>query len=239
MPRKAKPSSKAASENRTKRKVKKGKGLASDTYVKVANKLTGSKLKKGEVHAPQLTRKGIKMGKYIGPGTQVADRVRRGDKPVSKTDKVAQAHDLRYGFAGTDKKKIRAADVKMLKKLAKLTVTGQDNAINTFIGTVPIMSKIALEDAGLAGPSTFTDMEGKPMTTADRKMLQSKLSELEQEGYGLPRGKRSVGTGKPKAKKKRPPSAWVTHCKTYAKKNGCSYREALSAAGPSYRKSKK
>ena len=31
---------------------------------------------------------------------------------------------------------------------------------------------------------------------------------------------------------------WVEHCKAYAKKHKCSYRDAIKLAGPSYKKKK-
>lgn len=31
------------------------------------------------------------------------------------------------------------------------------------------------------------------------------------------------------------PSKWIEHCQKYAKDNGCTYREALTLAGPSYK----
>jgi type III secretion system FlhB-like substrate exporter len=38
------------------------------------------------------------------------------------------------------------------------------------------------------------------------------------------------------AKKPRAASAWVAHCKAYAKEHGISYKAAMSAAKPSYKK---
>ena len=35
-------------------------------------------------------------------------------------------------------------------------------------------------------------------------------------------------------KKERKPSAWVSHCKDYAKKNGCNYRTAMVDGKASY-----
>ena len=37
-------------------------------------------------------------------------------------------------------------------------------------------------------------------------------------------------------KKARAPSAWVAHCKAYAKQHGCSYKEAMSKAKATYKK---
>lgn len=37
---------------------------------------------------------------FSGPGTNLDTRLRRGDKPLSYVDKVAMAHDLRYGLSG-------------------------------------------------------------------------------------------------------------------------------------------
>jgi hypothetical protein len=35
----------------------------------------------------------------VPPGTQITKRLKRGDPPRAISDKVAQAHDIRYGLA--------------------------------------------------------------------------------------------------------------------------------------------
>ena len=92
------------------------------------------------------------------------------------------------------------------------------------IGRLPIRGKMLAEDMGIAGAKTFTDPGGENLSDADRKLLESKMAELTQQGYGKRKGK---------AKSKRAPSNWVIHCKAFAKKNNLTYGQAMKQAGPS------
>ena len=88
-------------------------------YDQTVNRIFGSNLRDKEIHAPVYTKDGIKFGSFIGPGSDVIGRIRDGIQPVSNSDRVAQAHDLRYGFAkNTDD--VRTADLKMVNKLNDL-----------------------------------------------------------------------------------------------------------------------
>lgn len=210
-----------------KTKKHKGKGLAGDAYVAVVNKLTGSDLAPGEIHALQLTKDGIKPGSFIGPGSDVVGRIKRGSKPVGNVDKTAKAHDLRYSLS-SGKADVRKADLKMVSVLNRISKEKSDYKVNIMIGKLPIKSKMFLEDLGIAGEKTFTDPAGSKLSAADRDLLKSELGKLEQEGFGKIKGK---------GKGKRAPSAWVTHVKKYASENGCSYKQAMSQASKTYRKS--
>lgn len=73
MPR-AKTKAKTKTKRKTKRKTAKRKPRKAVKHVQdgegiydwFANKLTGSKLLKGEIHAPVYTKQGFKAGNYIG-----------------------------------------------------------------------------------------------------------------------------------------------------------------------------
>lgn len=193
-----------------KKKKQKGKGI----YDKVANTLFGANLKDGEIHAPVWTKDGLKFGSYIGPGTDLVSRLKSGAEPVSESDRVAQAHDIRYGKA-KNASDVRAADLRMVKKLDELQKNKKDYLFNIYMGKLPIKIKMLAEDLGVIKKGSFSDMKGESNATAD-----AKLKELDQKGYG----------------KKKKKSAWHTHVASVRKKKGCSYKDALKLASATYNK---
>jgi hypothetical protein len=134
-----------------------------------------------EFHAYLMTDRGLTRGSYIGPGTNVLERIRRGDAPVSGADKVAQAHDLRYTLANGDKAAERQADQKMISKLQDPKV---DSMLNRAIGRVPIQAKVAAERMGIMQRGSFS--KGPAINEEEKKMVETKLDELEMEGFGKP-----------------------------------------------------
>lgn len=145
------------------------------------NYLQAAQVGGAEFHAPLWVNGSFKRGNYIGPGTNLIDRLKRGDKPVSGADKVAQAHDLRYTLAKGNAQMERAADVKML---AKLKDPKLDNVVNRAVGYAPIRAKMALEDAGVF-PKGYMS-QGPSLTPEDKSLVETKLSDLELEGFGKP-----------------------------------------------------
>lgn len=152
-------------------------------YDKIANKLTGSKLKDGEVHAPMFVNGKIKFGTYLGPGTKVVDNIRTGVKPISKVDKVALGHDIRYSLS-TSPRDLYNADVRMLRKIKSIALKRQDNPWNIFIASTPIIAKMAGQKVGLVSKGAFGG-DGDKVSPEDRQVLEKKLSEIKQLGYGV------------------------------------------------------
>jgi hypothetical protein len=69
----------------------------------------------GEIHLPGHN--------FTGPGTKLAERLERGDKPVNQVDALAKEHDIAYRDSKDkpNKKEMRRkADKEMLKKLDEL-----------------------------------------------------------------------------------------------------------------------
>lgn len=124
------------------------------------------------------------IANYSGPGTSIIKRIRRADPPRTKTDKTAQAHDLRYSLFDSDKS-MRNADVKMVNKLKSIERKGSDSRLNTVPARLAITSKMKLEDMGLLSRDAFKNL--KKINPDDRRVLLDKLNELEQEGYGQSR----------------------------------------------------
>ena len=152
-------------------------------YSDVINKLGLAKgkrkLRKGELHAILYTKDGFKAGSYIGPHTDIIYKVKNDIKPISMVDKTAQAHDIRYSLA-KNKEDIRKADLKMLQTIKQKKK--EDYWINRKIASIPIKAKILVEKMGIPTSkiATFGGVDNK-----DVPMLEDKLYELEQQGFGL------------------------------------------------------
>ena len=56
---------------------------------------------------------------YIGPGTHLAKRLKRGDPGINRLDKIAKQHDIDYSRAKTLDEKWKA-DTKMIKAIDRL-----------------------------------------------------------------------------------------------------------------------
>ena len=55
---------------------------------------------------------------YMGPGTHLAKRLKRGDPGINRLDQLAKQHDIDYGKAKTLQDKWKA-DEKMIQGIAK------------------------------------------------------------------------------------------------------------------------
>ena len=197
---------------------KKGTGL----YQLTMNKLTGSNLKNTEVHAPQIVEGKLKMANYMGPGTKLYENIRNKKLPITKSDKISKAHDLRYDRARTIQE-VRAADMKMVNKLKQLKKDKKDSKFNTTIGILPIQLKMWAEDNNLISKGSFANIK-KGVDDRDIKLNNSTLLELEKEGYG-------------KKKKKNP---WLEHVKRVRATHpeGTPYKDCMKIASKTYKKIK-
>ena len=66
------------------------------------------------------------------PHTNVMERIKRGDPGRTETDKIALAHDLRYGLSKTFDD-IRNADNIMIREVNKLAQNKGDNSRNILV----------------------------------------------------------------------------------------------------------
>ncbi len=150
---------------------------------------TARKAYPGEKHVPlRLGTFRVGIANYVGPGTQVLKRLRRGDPPRSAVDKTAQRHDIDYGLAQGSKtkseqiKKIREADIRMVKKLDNIKKNKKDYNINVTMGKA-IAGKMIAEDVGIMKKGSFGgDLINIP--NSDKDTLEKARDKLEQEGYG-------------------------------------------------------
>ena len=145
---------------------------------------------KGERHAIlQLPNGKYGVANYMGPGTEVMKRLRRGDPPRTLSDKTAMRHDIDYAIASASKDKatqnrmIRDADKRMVRNLNRIALEGTDAQKNIFQGRRLIQGKMAMEDVGLMKKGSF----GGPLekiNNQDMILLKSSRNALAQEGYG-------------------------------------------------------
>ena len=197
-----------------KKPVQKGEGL----YDRIANRLFGAQLKDGEIHAPQYTSQGFRFGRFIGPGTDVFSNIRSGAIPVSKTDKASKLHDILYTLA-QNPSDVRAADLRMVKKLESIQKEKGDYLFNLYMGKLPIKAKMLAEDWNLIKKGTFSSQKGALLSKEDREILEKEKAQLTQEGYGKPK------------------SLWMTHVDNIRKKHpDKSYKQCLKLASASYKK---
>ena len=56
---------------------------------------------------------------YMGPGTKLAKRLKRGDPGINRLDKIAKQHNIDYSHAKNLRDKWKA-DAKMIKAIEKL-----------------------------------------------------------------------------------------------------------------------
>lgn len=180
--------------------IKKGAEMAADAYgselgTSVKNLLpssdeTGRPAYSGERHAIlELPNGKYGMANYMGPGTQVIKRLKRGDPPRTLSDKTAMRHDIDYALAAGLKNKeaqvkaIREADMRMVKNLDRISKNKSDSAKNIFQGRRLIQGKMAAEDVGLMEKGSFGG-DLKPISDEDKILLMSNRARLGQEGYG-------------------------------------------------------
>ena len=180
--------------------IKKGAELASDLYGSDVGKAIQNVLPSsdenarpgypGERHAIlQLPNGKYGVANFMGPGTQVIKRLKRGDPPRTLSDKTAMRHDIDYAIASGAKDKeeqiklIREADRRMVKNLDRIASNKGDAKKNIFQGRRLIQGKMAAEDVGLMEKGSFGgDLE--KISQSDMIVLKANQMRMGQEGYG-------------------------------------------------------
>ena len=182
-----------------KRHTEKPYDISGDGYLQdLINKLPSSDEKArplypGEKHMILKLKNGKSgMANYMGPGTHVIDRLKRGDPGRTPADMVAKRHDIDFTLAqeAPNKKEqiklAREADKRMVSHLRMIQkgAHGGDSFRNIQAGLRGIEGKMALENRGLLNPSRFAGdlLKHKP---ADSALLKKERSKLTQQGYGV------------------------------------------------------
>ena len=81
-----------------------------------------------EFHWPKMN--------YLGPGTRLKERLKRGDRGVNRLDELAKIHDMDYSKAKNLQDKWKADD-KMIRAITKLPgkKTKQERIVKTIMQT--------------------------------------------------------------------------------------------------------
>lgn len=165
-----------------------GDGIV-DTIVKginyISNKFNPSDKEATEIEAEEkhgvliLPNGKIGRANYMGPGTNLIKRLKRGDKPRTEMDELSRAHDIRYDLAKSQKD-IEEADEIFIKASKKIRKAKKDNVFNTYVGQLPIQAKYYAEKTGLIKsgfkPSSFSK--------EDEDLMRATLKDSISKGYG-------------------------------------------------------
>ena len=143
----------------------------------------------GEQHAIlKISKTRFGIGNYVGPGTAVVERIRRGDPGRTPTDIVAEVHDSMYYLAQLAKtraeqiKLVREADERMVASLRIIKRDKLDYPFNIAIGMRIIQAKMLAEDAGVFEQGSFGG-KLKQHPVADIALVKKNLKYLKSNGY--------------------------------------------------------
>jgi hypothetical protein len=169
-----------------------GKGVA-DTIVKGLNYVSNlfpasdkeaTEIEAGEKHGVLILPNGkIGRANYMGPGTNLIKRLKRGDKPRTEMDELSRAHDIRYDLAKSQAD-IEEADRIFIKAAKKIRKEKKDYSLNTYVGQVPIQAKYYAEKHGLIKPMFKQSPE---QTKEDEALMRATLKDAIAKGYGANR----------------------------------------------------
>ena len=172
---------------------KKGAGFLGDLASSVGGVIKGAlngaanlvsdqsinKLMPGELHGLlQLPNGKLARAQFMGPGTRVVERVKKGERGLTAVDTESKWHDIAYGLA-KNQADIGAADRHMLSKINEFARDKKDIPWNLNQGRL-IGIKATLDNfkPGLIG-STFGGVDQK-----DIPLYENTKKQLEAQGYG-------------------------------------------------------
>lgn len=127
---------------------------------------------------------------FMGPGTEIEKRLKRGDPGRTPSDMVAKMHDTQYALAqnASDKREqarlIRQADNRMINSLKAIKAGkhGGDKRRNITAGMRLIQAKKVKED--LTGTQGSFGGPLKKHSAGDMALLKGEEKKLEMMGYG-------------------------------------------------------
>ena len=166
-----------------------GGSILGDVYSSVS----GQRFK-DERHVPLITDKGVKLAEFAGPGTHIKYRIENNIKPLNAVDKSAKAHDIRYTLS-KNVDDVRFADNKMISKLEEIDRKGLDYKLNVKAVKTAMKAKRLFEDVGVWDKGSFSDMKGAELSDSDKRLFESELNKLVQEGFGIAIGIKGKGLG--------------------------------------------
>ena len=145
---------------------------------------------------------------FLGPGTSIVERLRRGDKPVDGADAVAQQHDIAYHNIKEAKNNnsitkqqandmVREADNKFIEGINN--ISGKQSRfgnINALASKQIIKGKKILEDKGVIDPQKFVGegVKAKPCNKCTR-CKDGRKCKRQCPGYALRQKAKRIGRG--------------------------------------------
>lgn len=115
-----------------------------------------------EKHAILRNKGKWERANFMGPGTELLPRLRRGDKGKTYMDEVSKLHDIEYTLAAGEcrdqacvRKKVRQADERMVASAKKAWQGKKDHWFNVVQGGGLIQAKMLLEDMKILDGSRF------------------------------------------------------------------------------------
>lgn len=161
-------------------------------YDKLMNFMFGgkkkNKLRDGEIHLPLITKNGIEMAEFAGPGSKTYDRAfeqkTKGEQfhGLTPSDTESMLHDVLYGLSKTEDD-IRNADKHYIDYLNKNP--HHDNVWNRNVTKLGIAGKVKLQDVFGLPTSKFTTY-GEALNNPEMKKLYEEVrDDLLNRGYGF------------------------------------------------------
>jgi len=150
-----------------------------------SEKYTTAQKYAGEKHQPMWIDGSIKMASFSGPGTNLLQRLKNGDKPVSYTDEVAKLHDIMYQRAALsgsreEMRRLKSqADKVMLNYLREGKNKKLDNKVNIGIAKLGISGKEKIQK--YAPKRIFNWLEDK--YTGDLETLSEEDAKIINDAY--------------------------------------------------------
>lgn len=106
--------------------------------------------------------RGFERANYMGPGTNITTRLRKGIEGKTPVDEVSRLHDIEYTLASSlarnEKEHAqfgRQADERMIRNGWKAYKEGKESLFNTVEGVGLIKAKTLLEDWGILSKTKF------------------------------------------------------------------------------------
>lgn len=109
----------------------------------------------GEFHVPLFVNNRLELASYMGPGTNLIQRLKNNDKPKSYADLVSKLHDINYTLSQTvsnkdeQKQLVRDADILMLSQIQSGKNKKLDNRLNLYLASSGISTKVKLENKNI------------------------------------------------------------------------------------------
>lgn len=119
------------------------------------------------------------FGNFLGPNTNVQEKLRKGVMGISRADNHGRLHDINFSLAKTPKD-LRKYDKRFIRGLKREEKRGEPK-FNTRIGIRGIQLKNKLEDTGVWSKKKFLNPITNPKDIAIAKREKAKMMQM---GYG-------------------------------------------------------